>query len=161
MFNILAAYYGQNIEQINIIIVYLNFNIDVILYIVIPASHKIVKKICFFKKIIYRLKKSAQQQFQDLRQCIIKVGQKKLMLNYYTFIPNLSTTNIIIIIVYIDNFLFFCLEIIGINIVKFFLVDQYKIEDLGSYKWFMRIKLEKNLKIKIILLHQKFIQKKD
>lgn len=60
MLNALAAHYGLNIEQMDAIIAYLNSNIDVILYIEILTSYKIVKKICLLRKTFYKLKQSAR-----------------------------------------------------------------------------------------------------
>lgn len=64
------------------------------------------------------------------------------MLDYLAFLKNLGTSKIVIIIVYIDNFLFFGPEFIEINIMKFFFVDQYKMKDLDSYRQFIKIKLK-------------------
>ena len=56
----LAAYYSWSIEQIDAFTVYLNSNIDVILYIETPPNYKIAGKVCYLQKTIYRLKKSAR-----------------------------------------------------------------------------------------------------
>lgn len=85
---------------------------------------------------------------------MIKAGLKRFILDYSTFVKNLDTNKIVIIIVYIDDFLFFEPDFTEINIVKSFLVDQYRMKNLGSYK------LEQNLETKIILLFQRvYIQK--
>ncbi len=142
------------------VIAYLNSNIDVILYIEIQTGYKIVVKICLLKKIICGLKQSACQWSKDLNRCIIRVGLKKLMSDYSAFVKNLGTGKIVIIIVYVDNFLFFGPDLREINIVKFFLANQYKMKDLSSYGQFTGTKLEQNLKAKTISLSQRvYIQK--
>lgn len=83
---------------------------------------------------------------------MIKVGLKRLMSDYLAFVKNLGTSKIVIIIVYINNFLFFRLDLVEINIVKSFLADQYKIKNLNSYGQFISIKLEQNLEAKTISL---------
>ncbi len=107
----------------DIVTVYLNSNIDVILYIKILTGYKIVRKICLLRKTIYGLKQSACQLSKDLNKSMIKVGLKKLMSNYLAFAKNLGPSKVVIFIIYIDNFLFFGLNLIEINIVKSFLAN--------------------------------------
>lgn len=49
--NALTIYYNWNIKQINIVIVYLKFDIDIVHYIETPTGFKIVGKIYFLKKL--------------------------------------------------------------------------------------------------------------
>ncbi len=130
--NVLATYYGWNIEQIDTVTAYLNSDINVILYIKTSTSYKIVGKICFLKKTIYGLKQSARQWAKDPNRSMIKAGLKRLMSDYSAFAKNLATSKVVIVIVYVDDFLFFGPDLTEINIVKSFLANQYKIKDLGS-----------------------------
>ena len=54
---------------------------------------------------------------------MIKIGLKKLMLDYSVFTKNLSIGKIIIVIVNIDNFFFCRPELIKVNIIKSFLLN--------------------------------------
>ena len=83
---------------------------------------------------------------------MIRAGLKRLMSNFSAFANNLGTSKVVIVIVYIDNFLFFRPDLTEINIVKSFLANQYKMKDLSSYGQFSKIKLKQNLKAKTILL---------
>lgn len=56
MLNALAAYYKWNIGQIDQVIASFTSDIDLVLYIETLTGYKIVGKICFFRKIIYKLK---------------------------------------------------------------------------------------------------------
>ena len=160
MLNALAAHYGWNIKQIDAVTVYFNFNIDVILYIETPTGYKRVGKICLLRKTIYGLKQSAHQWSNDLNRSMIKAGLKKLISDYSVFAKNLGTNKVVIVIVYVDDFLFFGPDITEIHIVKSFLADQYKMKDLGSCGQFIGIKLERNLEAKTISLSQRvYIQK--
>lgn len=82
------------------------------------------------------------------------------MSDYSPFAKNLGSSKVVIIIVYVNDFLFFKADFIKINIVKFFLTDQYKMKDLGSCGQFTEIKreqnLEQNLEAKTISLSQRF-----
>ncbi len=91
---------------------------------------------------------------------MIRAGLQRLMSDYSAFAKNLGTSMVVIVIVYVDDFLFFGPDFTKINIVKSFLADQYKIKDLGSCGQFIEINLEQNLKAKTILLSQEvYIQK--
>ena len=124
MLNALAAHYGWNIEQMDAVIAYLNLNIDVILDIKAPTGYKIVGKVCLLRKTIYRLKQSACQWSNDLNRSMIKTGLKRLMSDYSAFAQNLDTRKVVIDIIYVNNFLFFGLNLTKINIVKSFLANQ-------------------------------------
>lgn len=54
---------------------------------------------------------------------MIKAGLKKFISDYLTFAKNLDINKVIIIIIYIDNFLFFKPDFTKINIIKSFLAD--------------------------------------
>lgn len=99
--NILTAHCGQNLDQIDAITLYLNSNINIILYIKILTGYKIVGKFYFPKKTIYKLKRLACKCFKNLNKIMIKAVIKRLMLNYSAFVKNLGTSKVIIIIVYI------------------------------------------------------------
>ena len=81
-----------------------------------------------------------------------RAGLKRLQSDYSAFAKNLGTSKAVIIIVYIDNFLFFGPDITEINVLKSFLADQYKMKDLGLYGQFTGIKLEQNLEDRTIFL---------
>ena len=59
--NLIIAYYRWNIKQMDVVTVYFNFSIDIILYIETSISYKIVRKVYLLKKTIYRLKQSTCQ----------------------------------------------------------------------------------------------------
>ena len=119
----LAAHYGWHIEQMDIIIAYSNSEINVFLYIKRPTGYKIVRKVCFFRKTIYNLKQSARQLSKDQNRSMIKVRSKKLMSDYSAFAKNLVTSKVVIVIVNINNFLNFGLDLAEISIVKSFLAN--------------------------------------
>ena len=119
----LAAYYGWHIEQIDAVIAYSNFEIDIFFYIKRPTGYKIVRKVCFFRKTIYNLKQSACQLSKDQNRSMIKVESKRLISDYSAFAKNLGTSKVVIVIVNIDNFLNFGSDLVEISIVKSFLAD--------------------------------------
>lgn len=86
---------------------------------------------------------------------MIKASLNRSMLNYSAFTKYLGISKVVIIIVYIDNFLFFRTELTKINILKSFVTDQYKMKNLSFCRQFNKIKLEQNLEVKTISLSQR------
>ena len=54
---------------------------------------------------------------------MIKAGLNRLISDYSASTKNLGTSKVVIVIVYIDNFLFFGPNLTKINIIKSFLAD--------------------------------------
>ena len=73
---------------------------------------------------------------------MINAGLKKLMSDYSAFAKNLGTNKVVIVIIYIDDFLFFGPDLTKINFVKSFLANQYKMKNLGFCRQFTEIKLK-------------------
>ena len=91
---------------------------------------------------------------------MIKAYLKRLISDYLAFAKSLGINKIVIIIFYMDNFLFFGSNLIEINFVKSFSTNQYKMKDLNSCRKFTKIKLEQNLEAKTISKSQRiYIQK--
>ncbi len=51
--------------------------------------------------------------------------------DYSSFAKDLGTSKVIVVIVYINNFPYFGLDIQEINIVKTYMADWYKMKDRG------------------------------
>ena len=89
-----------------------------------------------------------------------KAGPKRLVSDYLALVKNYGTSKVVIIIVYVDDFLFFKPNLTKINLVKLFLSNQYKMKNLDFYGQFTSIKLEQNLEKRTIFLSQKiYIEK--
>lgn len=80
---------------------------------------------------------------------------KRLTTDYSTFAKNLDISRVVIIIIYINNFLFFGPDIIEINTVKSFLANYYKVKDLEPCSQFTETKQKQNFEKKTISLFQK------
>ncbi len=134
---------------------YLNSEIDVFFHIEAITGYKTLGKVCLPRRTIYGLKQSARHWSKNLARSMILAGLKRLISDYSTFAKNLGTSKVVIVIVCVDDFLFFGPDIQEINTVKKYLVDQYKMKDLGPYDKFMEIKLDRDTHKKTISLSQK------
>ncbi len=81
-------------------------------------------------------------------------GLKRLLSDHSAFDKNLKTDQVVIIIVYIDIFLFLGPDITEMNSIKRFLSETYKMKDLGPYCQFTGIKIKRQIEEKTICLSQ-------
>ena len=156
----LAAFYGWSVEQMNAVTAYLNSEIDVVLYIEAPTGDKTLCKVYLLRKTVYGLQQSARQWSKDLAQNMIGAGLKRLVSDYFAFAKNLGTSKLVIVIVYVYDFLFFGPDISEINTVKKYLADRYKIKDLGPCGQFTEIKLIRILTKKQSIYSRSYISTK-
>lgn len=76
---------------------------------------------------------------------MVLANLKILTLYYLAFAKNRGTSKVVIVIVYINNFLSFEPDIIETKLLNFFLAAQYKMKDLSSCDQLTSVKLEQNL----------------
>ena len=81
-------------------------------------------------------------------------GLKRLSSDHSVFAKTLETDQVVIIIVYIDDFLYFGLDIAEINSIKIFLSETNKMKDLGTYCQFTGLKIKRQIEEKTICLSQ-------
>lgn len=156
----LAAYYGWFIEHLDAVTAYLNSNIDVLLYVELPDEYKQADRAALLRKTIYGLKQSARQWNKNLSAKLFRAGLTRLMSDYSVFIRNAGTTRVVIVIVYVDDFLVFGPNMSDIDIIKWWLATHYKIKDLGPCSQFLGMKVERNEELRTISISQEaFINK--
>lgn len=82
------------------------------------------------------------------------------MSDYSVFIRNAGTPRVVIVLVYVDDFLIFGPDKAEIDNVKWWLATNYKIKDLGTCSQFLGIKVERNEDLRTISISQEaFINK--
>ena len=156
----LAAYYGWFIEHLDAVTAYLNSDIDVLLYVELPDGYKQADRAALLRKTIYGLKQSARQWNKNLSAKLLGAGLTRLMSDYSVFIRNAGTTKVVIVIVYVDDFLVFGPNMSEIDNIKWWLATHYKIKDLGPCSQFLGMKVERNEELRTISISQEaFINK--
>lgn len=86
---------------------YLNSDIDVLLYLELPDRCKDPGIAALLRKTIYGLKQSARQWNKNLSAKLFRAGLTRLMSDYSVFIRNAGTPRVVIVFVYVDDFLVF------------------------------------------------------
>lgn len=94
------------------------------------------------------------QSFEYLAKSILWAGLKRLFSDDSASANNLGTSKVGIIIVYIDEILFFWSDIQENNTARNYMTDRYKMKDPGLFGWFTEIKPDQNIDKKIISLSQ-------
>ena len=139
---------------------YLNSDIDMFLYVKLSNGYKQADRAALLQKTIYGLKQSARQWNKNLLAKLLKASLTRLMSDYSVFIYNAGTTKVVIVIVYVDNFLVFGPNMSEIENVKWWLAIHYKIKDLGPYSQFLGMKVERDEELHTISISQEaFINK--
>ncbi len=151
----LAAFYNWFIEHLDAVAAYLNSNIDVLLYVELPNGYREAGKVALLRKTIYGLKKSARQWNKNLSTKLLRAGLTRLLYDYSVFIRNPGTDKVVIVVVYVDDFLLFGPDMKEIESVKWWLAAHYKMKDLGPCSQFLGIKIERDDKLRTISLSQK------
>ena len=140
----LAAYYGWYIEHLDAVTAYLNSDIDVLLYVELPDGYKEPGKAALLRKTIYGLKQSARQWHRNLSAKLLKAGLTRLMSDYSVFIRNAGSSKMVIVVIYVDDFLVFGLDKSEIDNIKWWLNTNYKMKDLGTCRQFLGMKVERD-----------------
>ena len=156
----LAAYYSWFIEHLDVVIVYLNSDIDVHLYVELPDGYKERGAAALLRKTIYGLKQSARQWNKNLSAKLFRAGLTRLMSDYSVFNRNAGIPRVVIVIIYVDDFLAFGPNMSEIKNLKRWLAANYKMKDLGPCSQFLGMKVERDEERRTISISQEaFINK--
>ena len=131
-----------------------------LLYVELLDGYKQADRTALLRKTIYGLKQSARQWNKNLSAKLLGAGLTRLMSDYSVFIRNAGTTKVVIVIVYVDDFLVFGPNMSEIDNIKWWLATHYKIKDLGPCSQFLGMKVERNEELRTISISQEaFINK--
>ena len=75
---------------------------------------------------------------------LLKAGLTQLILEYSVFIQNVGSRLMVIVVIFVDDFLVFGLNKSEINNIKWWLNNNYKMKDLEICRQFSGIKVERD-----------------
>ena len=81
-------------------------------------SYREKSKVALLRKTIYGLKQSVYQWNKNLFTKLLRVCLTRLLSDYSVFIRNPGTNKVVIVVVYVDDFLLFGLDMKKIESVK-------------------------------------------
>lgn len=113
-------------------------------YIVLPFGFQTSQpnQVCKLQKSLYGLKQASRQWFVKLSTALLSLGYIQSSSDHSLFIKNV-TSNITIILVYVDDIILAGTSKLEITSVKSFLNDQFKIKDLEDLQFFLGLEVSK------------------
>lgn len=105
--------------------------------------HSTCKLVCRLHKSIYGLKQASRQWYSKLSSFIIQLGFKQSKSDYSLFIRG-SGSDFVALLVYVDDIILTGPSIQIIDSVKLVLNQQFKLKDLGSWKYFLGLEIARS-----------------
>lgn len=101
------------------------------------------KKVCKFKKSLYRLKQASRQWFSKLPLTLISFSFVQSMADYSLFTKH-HNNNITLILIYVDDLLTYGNNGHNIQHLKDMLSTSFHMKDLGILRYFLGLNINRN-----------------
>ncbi len=157
MLMVFAAYFGLEVEQIDIPDAYLKGNLNETIYMEIPQSHYFLQNhqqrncVLHLFQLLYGLKQSGREQNKKTKKHLKSIKFVPITVDNCVFF-NKSTH--IIIALYMDDLLIFAKSMISINVVKSQLVNEYKMKVIEKTSFILGIRIRSEVKQKQLAIDQ-------
>lgn len=134
------------IHQIDVNSAYINADLTEIIYMSPPPNYKIPgNHILRLKKSIYGLKQAGLNWYRCISEFLISIGFHVCSSDNCTFVKDKETTDIVIIIVYVDDILISARELQLINLTKDLIKRRFQIEDFGEINYYLGIAINRDI----------------
>ncbi|CAM8918240.1 unnamed protein product [Rhodiola kirilowii] len=135
------------IFQLNVDTTFLHGSLDEDVYMKLPPGHfkseREAGKVCKLTKSLYGLKQAPRQWFAKFTEALLEFGFQQSINDYSLFTLH-KGTDFIILLVYVDDVLLTGTSSVLIEHIKAFIHDKFKIKDLGTLKYFLRLEVARN-----------------
>ena len=154
----LAAYYGFEIEQMDVPNAYVKGNLEEEIYIDVPEGLTLPPRmkdcVLRLKKSLYGLKQSGREWNKKISQFLNSIEYKAITNDTCIFVNHATR---VIIALYVDDLLIFSKSKSAIKEIKALLNCEYKMKDLGPARYVLGIRIWREGK-KIILDQSNYIK---
>lgn len=146
-----AAINKWNLVQLDINNVFLHGDIFEEVYMDLPlgySSSNTLKPysnplVCKLNKSIYGLKQASRQWYSKFSQSLLQYGFAQSKSNYTLFTKGIGSS-FIVLFVYVDDIIIARPSTSAIESLKMFLKDLFKLEDLGTLKYFLGLEIARS-----------------
>ncbi|KAJ9541592.1 hypothetical protein OSB04_028098 [Centaurea solstitialis] len=153
----LVAHYDLELHQMDVKTAFLNGNIDESIYMTQPENFVLgdsKSMVCKLKKSIYGLKPASRQWYLKFHQVITSFGYEVNLVEdcvYHKF----SGSNVIFLILYVDDILIATNDLSLLHDTKKFLTKHFEMKDLGDASFVLGIQILRDRSRGILRLSQR------
>ena len=151
----LIAHFSWHAVLMDAATAFLNSGIDVTVYMQLPTGYYgDPNKIALLLKTLYGLKQSARQWASLLGIALKEAGLKPLYLDFSVYIRNPGTAKMVIVAIYVNDILVTGPDMEEINALKRWLLDRFRMKDLGPCRHYLGMKIDRDLEAKTLIISQ-------
>jgi len=151
----LACANGWHIHQMDVKLAFLNGDLKKEIYIkIFPGQNRPEGHIWWLRKALYSLKQVLQEWYTKMYEVMVRLGYKALIADKYVFTHIDTNGHLIIVAVYVDNFLFISKFLKFVEFSKLEMSSHFEMKDLGPAKWILQMELNYDISNGITTLFQ-------
>ncbi|RDY04246.1 hypothetical protein CR513_12064, partial [Mucuna pruriens] len=153
---VLVAHFDLELHQMDVKTVFLNGDIDEMIYMMQPENfvlNESMSPVCKLKKFIYGLKQASRQWYHKFHQVITSYGFEENLVDdcvYHKF----SGSKYIFLVLYIDDILLASSDTGLLHETKIFLMKNFEMKDLREASFVLGIQILRNNSQGILRLSQ-------
>ena len=151
----LAAIYGLEVHQMDVVTAFLAGELEEEIYMELPEGFQVGKDdedlVCLLRKSLYGLKQAPRVWNQQIRRFLKSIGFEPTYSDPCVYI-NKETG--IIVAMWVDDLMIFGKDMGTINELKVQLSKEYEMKDLGELKYFLSVQVHRDKKNKLIHINQ-------
>jgi len=114
-----------------------------------PEGH-----VWWLRKALYGLKQASQEWYTKVHKVMVGLGYKVSVADKYVFTRIDANGYLIIVAVYVDNFLFISKSLKFVEFSKSEMSSHFEMKDLGPAKWILQMELNHDISNSITTLSQ-------
>jgi Reverse transcriptase (RNA-dependent DNA polymerase) len=139
----IAAFYDLDLIQMDVVTAFLYGDLKETIYMDLPPGYSEAGKICKLRKSLYGLKQSPRQWYQKLEVFLLGLNFRKSTADPCLFIRGKGLESSCFIAIYVDD-LAICGSPSETLHLQEYLVDTFKMKDLGDLELFLGIEVERD-----------------
>lgn len=141
----IAATKGWRLHRFDVHNAFLHGDLHEGVYMTIPPgfTRQGENQVCKLNKSLYGLKQAGRNWFQKFSQGLFHIGFSQSKANYSLF-TRIQGTFQTFILVYVDDIVSTGIDNAGIDILKGYLHNKFRIKDLGPLKYFLGLEVARS-----------------
>jgi len=151
----IAAIYGLEIHQMDVVTAFLAGELEEEIYMEQPEGFKVGTQdddlVCLLRKSLYGLKQAPRVWNQRIRRFLESIGFKPTYSDPCVYINDETG---VMIAMWVDDLVIFGKDLASIDAVKQQLKEEYEMKDLGELKYFLGIQVHRDKEQKLIHINQ-------